>query len=111
MLQVTTNMMKNAIEAMGGVGKITLTCEDEEDNIRFTIADTGPGISQEGIDKLFLPFYTTKGVGKGTGLGLSVSYGIIKMHKGKINVISNTDKSKGETGTEFIITIPKNNKT
>ena len=109
-LQVTTNMMKNAIEAMDGVGKITFTCEDEEDNIKFTIADTGPGISQEGIDKLFLPFFTTKGVGKGTGLGLSVSYGIIKMHKGKINVISNTDKSKGKTGTKFIITIPKNNK-
>ncbi|MCK5822866.1 MAG: Cache 3/Cache 2 fusion domain-containing protein, partial [Bacteroidales bacterium] len=85
-LQVSTNMMKNAIEAMNGVGEITFTCEDVDDNIKFTIADTGPGISQEGIDKLFVPFYTTKGVGKGTGLGLSVSYGIIKMHKGKINV-------------------------
>ena len=108
-LQVTTNIVKNAIEAMNGVGKITITCEDSDDNIRCTIADTGPGISPEGIDKLFVPFYTTKGVGKGTGLGLSVSYGIIKMHKGKINVISNTDKSKGETGTEFIISLPKHN--
>ncbi|MBE9468712.1 MAG: Cache 3/Cache 2 fusion domain-containing protein [Bacteroidetes bacterium] len=108
-LQVTTNMMKNAIEAMNGVGRITFTCEDADNNIKFTIADTGPGISPESIDKLFLPFYTTKGVGKGTGLGLSVSYGIIKMHKGKINVISNTDKTEGETGTKFIISLPKNN--
>ena len=60
------------------------------------------------MDKIFTPFFTTKEIGKGTGLGLPLVYGIIKMHKGKIHVKSNTDKQKGETGTAFIITIPKN---
>ena len=48
------------------------------------MADTGIGIAEENLDKLFSPFFTTKQVGKGTGLGLAVTHGIVKMHRGQI---------------------------
>ncbi|HSN50632.1 MAG TPA: HAMP domain-containing sensor histidine kinase, partial [Bacteroidales bacterium] len=71
-------------------------------------SDTGTGISQENMDKIFTPFFTTKEMGKGTGLGLPLIYGIVKMHKGKITVDSNADPKKRPTGTTFTITIPRN---
>lgn len=55
----------------------------------------------------YTPFFTTKGLGKGTGLGLATTYGIVKMHKGKIEVDSNTDRMKGPTGTTFRIILPR----
>jgi signal transduction histidine kinase len=55
-----------------------------------------------------MPFFTTKEIGKGTGLGLPLIYGIVKMHKGKIDITSNADPVKGATGTTFRITIPRN---
>jgi signal transduction histidine kinase len=58
---------------------------------------------------VFTPFFTTKEIGKGTGLGLATTYGIIKMHKGKIEVESNNDPAKGPTGTSFKITLPRIN--
>ena len=60
------------------------------------------------MDKIFTPFFTTKEIGKGTGLGLPLIYGIVKMHNGKIAVESNDNPEKGETGTSFAITLPKN---
>lgn len=107
MMQVLTNIEKNAIEAMPDGGKITLTTEDTEHEVKITIADTGQGIAPENMEKLFTPFFTTKGVGKGTGLGLALIYGIVKMHKGQINVFSNNDPKKGQTGTKFVITLPR----
>ena len=74
----------------------------------INISDTGTGVEKENMDKLFTPFFTTKEIGKGTGLGLPIVYGIVKMHKGKIDVISNVNKSQGPTGTTFKITLPKN---
>jgi signal transduction histidine kinase len=73
----------------------------------MTIRDTGTGISQEDMNKLFTPFFTTKGIGKGTGLGLPIVYGIVKMHKGNVSVTSNDNAEKGPTGTTFIINIPR----
>ncbi|HOK05150.1 MAG TPA: ATP-binding protein, partial [Victivallales bacterium] len=67
----------------------------------------GTGIPQEHISKIFEPFFTTKQLGKGTGLGLAVAYGIIKMHRGRIEVSSNCDPKKGPTGTQFSIIIPR----
>ena len=59
------------------------------------------------MEKIFTPFFTTKELGKGTGLGLPLIYGIVKMHKGKIDIQSNADKTQGPTGTTFIIKIPR----
>jgi signal transduction histidine kinase len=71
------------------------------------VADTGVGIARENLGKVFEPFFTTKQIGKGTGLGLAVSYGIIKMHRGDLEVASNADPDAGPTGTTFTITIPR----
>jgi len=109
MIQLLTNMVKNAIEAMpqGGQLQLKLT-EPSNEEVAFSIKDTGTGISESDQEKIFEPFYTTKGIGKGTGLGLATAYGIVKMHKGRISLESNTDPEKGPTGTEFIIVIPRN---
>ena len=64
--------------------------------------DTGTGIDESVVDRIFDPFYTTKTPGKGTGLGLSICYGIIKDHSGTINVKSGKGK-----GTAFIIRLPR----
>lgn len=107
MMQVLTNLNKNALEAMPKGGKLTVEVNEDKNYIIFSVKDTGVGIPEENMDKLYTPFFTTKGIGKGTGLGLATIYGIVKMHKGKIEVDSNTDKSKGPTGTTFRIIIPK----
>ncbi|UCD18263.1 MAG: histidine kinase [Candidatus Zixiibacteriota bacterium] len=100
--QVILNIINNAVDAIGGLaGRITITTSNESKNARIAIADTGGGISPELLDKIFLPFFTTKEVGRGTGLGLSVSYGIIKSLGGKIEV----ESSPGE-GSTFSIVLP-----
>ncbi len=108
MMQVLTNVEKNAIEAMPDGGELKLIVKGNDKEIEINISDTGTGVEKENMDKLFTPFFTTKEIGKGTGLGLPIVYGIVKMHKGKIDVISNVDKSQGPTGTTFKITLPKN---
>lgn len=107
MMQVLTNLEKNAIEAMPDGGLLTIKIDDNDSNFKIYIQDEGIGIPKENMEKLFTPFFTTKKLGKGTGLGLPLVYGIVKMHKGQINVISNTDENKGKTGTTFIIDVPK----
>lgn len=107
MMQVITNLEKNAIEAMPDGGTLKLGIEGDADEVVFIISDTGTGISKENMDKIFTPFFTTKEMGKGTGLGLALIYGIVKMHKGKIHVDSNADPGEGATGTTFRITIPR----
>jgi signal transduction histidine kinase len=108
MTQVFTNLLKNAVEAMPAQGEIVFGISDSTDNMTVHITDSGTGIPPENMDKLFTPFFTTKGIGKGTGLGLPIIYGIVKMHKGDVSVKSNADPSKGPTGTTFTITIPRN---
>jgi signal transduction histidine kinase len=107
MMQVLTNLEKNAIEAMPGGGSLRVSVEGDGEDITFLVTDTGTGIKKENIDKLFTPFFTTKEMGKGTGLGLALIYGIVKMHKGKIHVESNADPQEGPTGTTFRITVPR----
>ncbi len=107
MMQVLTNLEKNAVEAMpkGGLLKIILSGTDHE--VEIAVSDTGTGIREEHMEKIFTPFFTTKEVGKGTGLGLPLIYGIVKMHRGQVRVASNADPWKGPTGTTFTIKIPR----
>jgi two-component system NtrC family sensor kinase len=82
--QVFDNLLKNAVEAMPDGGVIRVATEEGEGEFSVTVSDTGAGIPEENLPKMFSPFFTTKKVGKGTGLGLSVCYGIVKMHGGTI---------------------------
>ena len=106
-MQALTNLEKNAVEAMPNGGVLSIFLEGKPEEVSITISDTGTGISKENMDKIFTPFFTTKGVGKGTGLGLPLIYGIVKMHRGKIAVSSNDNPEKGKTGTKFHITLPR----
>lgn len=108
MIQVFTNLLKNAVEAMPEKGDIVFDLSDTHDQFTMNITDSGTGIQPENMDKLFTPFFTTKGLGKGTGLGLPIIYGIVKMHKGDVTVKSNIDPAAGPTGTTFTISIPRN---
>lgn len=107
MIQMLSNLIKNAVEAMPHGGKLEIELKENKHDISLAIKDSGIGIPTENREDLFTPFFTTKGIGKGTGLGLATVYGIVKMHKGKIDVESNTDHSQGPTGTTFTITLPK----
>jgi len=105
-LQVLTNLIANAIAAMPDGGEILLGTRDEAGYLVFSVSDTGCGIPEENISKIFQPFFTTRLNGSGTGLGLAVSYGIVKMHRGTIGVESNADPKNGATGTTFFVRIP-----
>ncbi len=107
MVQVFTNLAKNAIDAMPDGGTLTISVSGDEENVYIEFSDEGTGIPEQHMEKLFTPFFTTKKAGKGTGLGLSLVYGIIKMHQGKIQAASNTDPEKGPTGTTFKIKLPR----
>lgn len=109
MMQVFTNLEKNAIEAMKNGGNLTIHVIEKKTELEIQVEDDGAGIAKENMEKLFTPFFTTKELGKGTGLGLPLVYGIIKMHSGKISVVSNDDPAKGKTGTSFIIKLPRIN--
>ena len=107
MMQVLNNLEKNAIDAMPDGGTLKVDIKDLVDDFEIIISDTGSGIEEENMDKIFTPFFTTKGIGKGTGMGLPLVYGIVKMHKGQINVVSSTKSEEGDIGTKFIIRLPK----
>ncbi|HPN84128.1 MAG TPA: [Fe-Fe] hydrogenase large subunit C-terminal domain-containing protein [Victivallales bacterium] len=107
MVQVMTNLIVNATEAMPKGGKISVVYKDTPGEIRIGVKDEGVGIAKDHLNKIFEPFFTTKQMGKGTGLGLAVTYGIVKMHRGRIEVSSNCDPEKGPTGTQFTIIIPR----
>ena len=100
--QVFLNLMNNAAEAMNNGGTITLfTRSNDGQYVEIKVSDTGSGIPEENLSKLFTPFFTTKALGQGTGLGLSIVYGIVMMHRGQITVQSQVGQ-----GTSFTITLP-----
>jgi len=107
MMQVITNLVKNAFDAMPSGGEVNIKMEDTLSDVILIISDTGTGIKEEDRAKIFEPFFTTKSIGKGTGLGLATAYGIVKMHKGQISVDSNNNPAKGPTGTSFKIMLPR----
>jgi len=106
-MQILVNLIDNAYEAMAGGGTLTVTIRGDDTHVCFTVTDTGVGIAQEHMAKIFEPFYTTKQLGKGTGLGLAVAYGIVKMHRGDIHVESNSDPAQGPIGTTFTVTLAR----
>src|SRR6266404_5711329 len=86
--QVWTNIIDNAIDAMGGKGELRVRTYREDSCVVVEIADNGPGILPEIQPHIFEPFFTTKGVGEGTGLGLDTVQRIVKKHRGNIQVTS-----------------------
>jgi signal transduction histidine kinase len=99
--QVIINLVVNALQAMPGGGKIYISTAKAGDYVSLTVEDTGIGMNEETMEKLFIPFFTTKDVGEGTGLGLAVVHGIITAHDGTIRVSSKIGK-----GTRFEIRLP-----
>ena len=86
--QVWTNLIDNAIDAMGGKGELRVRTYRDDRCVVVEIGDNGPGISPEVKPHIFEPFFTTKGVGEGTGLGLDTVQRIVKKHRGNIQVTS-----------------------
>ena len=93
--QVWTNLIDNAVSAMGGHGRLTVRTALDRDKLLVEFGDTGPGVPAEIQSRIFEPFFTTKPVGEGTGLGLDISWRIIaKKHHGEINVFSSPGDTK-----------------
>ena len=102
-VQVFINVLMNAVDALDGrPGTINVSSRSTDSVIDVAVSDTGKGIPEDQLDKIFEPFYTTKGVGRGTGLGLWVSYGIVKSFNGDIIV----ESIPGE-GSLFTIRLPR----
>jgi len=101
--QVFSNLFRNAADAMGGRGKLSINARYDTDTNQFEIRvhDTGPGIPEELRDKIFDIFFTTKPVGKGTGLGLSICKRILELHGGNLTV-----ECPPDGGTTFIVELP-----
>lgn len=115
--QVLVNLINNSVDAMDGEGTITITMDIvlkgapllnqfpdilPQNYCKIEITDTGHGMDQATMERIFEPFYTTKEVGKGTGLGLSIVHSILKEHHGEITVTSQLGH-----GTTFMILLPE----
>ena len=102
-IQVLTNLLVNAGQAIVENGKIAVKSSMNNGFVEIAITDNGSGISKENIAQLFDPFFTTKPEGEGTGLGLSISFSIIREHGGEILV-----NSEIGVGTCFTLRLPEN---
>jgi PAS domain S-box-containing protein len=98
--EVFVNLIVNAVDAMPLGGGLTISCARLEDRLLLRFSDTGLGMTEEVRERIFEPFYTTKGA-HGTGLGLAVSYGIVERHEGQFNV-----ESEPGRGTTFEVDLP-----
>jgi len=101
--QVLVNIVVNAIQAMPEGGTLTISTEKSINTITLKVEDTGTGMTKDQIDKIFIPFFTTKDINEGTGLGLPVVLGIVQSHGGYIDV----ESTPGE-GSTFIVKFPIN---
>jgi signal transduction histidine kinase len=102
--QVWTNIIDNAIDAMGGKGELRVRTYREDNCVVVEIGDNGPGISSEVEAHMFEPFFTTKGVGEGTGLGLDTVQRIVRKHRGNIQV----DSKPGDTRFQIWLPLSEN---
>lgn len=99
---VWTNLIDNAIDAVGDTGEIVLAARPEDDAVVVEVTDTGPGIPPDVAERVFDPFYTTKGVGQGTGLGLATSHAIVTgRHLGRLTLDSRPGR------TRFTVRLPR----
>lgn len=99
--QVFMNLIVNAAQAISGKGTVWIRTRRVVDQVEIEIEDSGPGMSEDTLSHIFVPFFTTKKVGEGTGLGLSIAYGLVEKHQGRIEVHSELGK-----GTLFRISLP-----
>lgn len=98
--QVWTNLIDNAADAMDGNGSLKISAFNSDGNVLVEVADSGPGIPPETVERIFDPFFTTKEPGKGTGLGLHTVHTIVRRIGGQIDVDSSPN------GTVFTVTLP-----
>jgi len=95
-------MLLNAMNAMPNGGTVDIFAEQTDSHVLVRVTDTGAGISQEDLDKIFDPFFTKAPLGKGTGLGLSICNSIVDQHGGSISVESQSGK-----GSTFTVKLPR----
>ena len=103
-LQVVVNLLLNAIESMPEDGELSVRTETDPDWVKLSVGDTGCGIPEENLDRIFHPFFTTKS-GSSTGLGLAISQSIAEQHRGTITVESGVGK-----GSIFTLKLPRLNR-
>jgi signal transduction histidine kinase len=101
-LQALVNVISNAIDAIEGAGKVVIESRNgRAGTVDLVISDTGPGIEEQDLNRIFDPFFSTKDVGKGTGLGLFITHQIMERNKGQICAQS----APGE-GATFVMSMP-----
>jgi signal transduction histidine kinase len=91
----------NAVQAMPEGGTLKVQTQQSGLSVSLVVQDTGVGMSEDTLEKAFLPFFTTKDVNEGTGLGLAVVHGIVESHGGSIDV-----ESRPNEGTRFEVSLP-----
>jgi len=101
LIQVVTNLLNNAADAMEGKGTIRLEVRRRGDRGEISVLDTGPGIPPDVLPRIFDPFFTTKGEGQGTGLGLAICHGIVASHHGTLSA-----RNVPGAGAEFLVSLP-----
>jgi signal transduction histidine kinase len=100
--QIMVNLLSNALDAVDGMGRVTVAARPAGDDVLITVSDTGHGIAPDDLRRIFEPFYTTKGRGKGTGLGLAICRQLTAALGGNISV-----ESEPGRGSTFFIRLPR----
>lgn len=100
--EVFLNLFMNAVQAMGGAGRLDIRTVDAGDTVQVIVSDSGPGLSEAVLARMFEPFFTTKPTGQGTGLGLAISSEIVLEHGGTL------EPERGRApGASFRVTLPR----